>query len=182
MAEINLRDLTPFTRRYTMRPGDAWIFRMKFWQNITGSTAPLDISSFRIRAKLYQRIDGKWKYYMSINQTNATLNDAALGNYLYMDPTDNAGLVFAADWLKADVAEGEDNIMLNDGEYKLEFSYNTELSFQKSFATYLVTLTENPREDETVRLLGIDFFLILRPEIVNIEIFNTIINNKIINS
>jgi hypothetical protein len=180
MAAINLRDLTPFTRRYSMRPGDAWIFRMKFWQNFTGQAFPLDIRSFRVTAKLYQLVDSKWKYVLTVNQTNKTLNDDSLGNYLYLDPTDeqNAGLVFAADWVQADVAEGDDNQLLSEGEYKLEFSYNSELSFTKSFATYLVDLTEKPREDEPLRLFGIDFFLILKPEVVNIEINNTIINGK----
>jgi hypothetical protein len=175
---MNLFDLTPFTRHYIMSPGDAWIFKMKFWQNITGSSAPLDISSFRIKAKLFQLVDGVWDYYLTVNEANKPLNDASIGNYLYREGNDASGLIFAADWLKADVAEGENDNMLGEGNYMLEFSYNTELAFPKVFARYLVELTRKPREDAPVRIQGIDFFLILRPEIVNNEIFNTIINNK----
>lgn len=172
-------DLTPFVRKYTIRPGDAWIFRMKFWQVFLGEPTPLDVRSLRITAKLYQFVDGKWEYFLSVNQSNKRLDDEALGNYIYLDPTDdryNSGVVFAADWLQ------EGNAMLDEGKYKLEFSYNSELSFSKSFATYLVDLTETPREDDPVPVRGIDFFLILVPEVVNINIYNTIINNRTSNT
>lgn len=174
MAAINLHDLTPFTRQYVMVPGDAWIFRMKFWQNFSGQRVPLDVQSMQISAKLYQLIDGNYKHFLTINETNAPLNSGSVGNYLYFEEADtnNNGIVFAADWLN------EGNTMLSEGKYKLVFSYNGDLSFPKSFATYLVELTNRPREDAPAPIMGIDFFLILKPEILEVTIQNTIINNK----
>lgn len=169
-------DLRPFSRELFIRPGDAWVFPMKFRQLINNVPVPLDVSNYMIGADVsqWQENGGFWKFFAKIERTGKNINQNSNGNYIYFDYSDlsNSSIIFAADWLLPGDAT------LSEGIYKVDFTYSSSLYFQKSFCTYKIHVTESIRDEDVPLMDGIEYMLLMVPEETVIYINNTIINNN----